>query len=134
MNEEKEFSSSAKAFESLCTVMQMFLEYYFPSDCMYMRVNVPPGIKGQKSGGFRTKQDEMCAIKVQINAIKQTKNPPPDRWGSNGRGDANRTRNLRFWRPLLCQLSYSPKLGLFFSALHIIINLTLLVNMNYFME
>ena len=25
-----------------------------------------------------------------------------------GRRGRNRTRNLRFWRPLLCQLSYSP--------------------------
>src|SRR5690606_5509009 len=28
---------------------------------------------------------------------------------SCGRGDRTRTRNPRFWRPLLCQLSYSPK-------------------------
>ena len=26
-----------------------------------------------------------------------------------GRGDKNRTRDTRFWRPLLYQLSYSPK-------------------------
>lgn len=26
-----------------------------------------------------------------------------------GRGDRNRTCSLRFWRPPLCQLSYSPK-------------------------
>ena len=26
-----------------------------------------------------------------------------------GRGDATRTRNRRFWRPLLYQLSHSPK-------------------------
>src|SRR5690606_10764230 len=26
-----------------------------------------------------------------------------------GRGDRTRTRNPRFWRPVLCQLSYSPK-------------------------
>ncbi len=25
------------------------------------------------------------------------------------RGGATRTLNLRFWRPLLCQLSYTPK-------------------------
>src|SRR3974390_1488255 len=25
-----------------------------------------------------------------------------------GRGDRTRTYNLRFWRPLLCQLSYTP--------------------------
>nr|ADI16876.1 hypothetical protein [uncultured gamma proteobacterium HF0010_16J05] len=28
-----------------------------------------------------------------------------------GRPGGNRTPNLRFWRPLLCQLSYWPKLG-----------------------
>src|SRR3954447_12010722 len=26
----------------------------------------------------------------------------------SGRGDRTRTYNLRFWRPLLCQLSYTP--------------------------
>ncbi|CAG9204124.1 hypothetical protein BVI434_190001 [Burkholderia vietnamiensis] len=26
-----------------------------------------------------------------------------------GRGRGNRTPNLRFWRPTLCQLSYTPK-------------------------
>ena len=28
--------------------------------------------------------------------------------GEIGRGDRNRTCNPRFWRPVLCQLSYSP--------------------------
>src|SRR5690554_7053382 len=28
---------------------------------------------------------------------------------SCGRGSRNRTYNLRFWRPTLCQLSYTPK-------------------------
>ena len=28
-----------------------------------------------------------------------------------GRGGGNRTPNLRFWRPTLCQLSYTPKLN-----------------------
>src|SRR5256885_7880455 len=27
---------------------------------------------------------------------------------SGGRGSRNRTYNLRFWRPTLCQLSYTP--------------------------
>src|SRR3954451_21491201 len=27
---------------------------------------------------------------------------------SSGRGSRNRTYNLRFWRPTLCQLSYTP--------------------------
>ena len=30
----------------------------------------------------------------------------------NGRGGGNRTRNPRFWRPVLCQLSYTPMLRL----------------------
>src|SRR5690606_16544552 len=28
--------------------------------------------------------------------------------GDDGRGSRNRTYNLRFWRPTLCQLSYTP--------------------------
>ncbi len=33
---------------------------------------------------------------------------PPLLVVANGRRDRNRTCNLRFWRPLLCQLSYPP--------------------------
>ena len=33
----------------------------------------------------------------------------PPNGGKNGRGGGNRTRNLWFWRPALCQLSYAPK-------------------------
>src|SRR5699024_3505579 len=37
---------------------------------------------------------------------------PQQRWSrcevSGGRGSRNRTYNLRFWRPTLCQLSYTP--------------------------
>jgi hypothetical protein len=29
---------------------------------------------------------------------------------NGGRGRGNRTPNLRFWRPTLCQLSYTPTL------------------------
>ncbi len=111
VNEEKELSSSAEAFESLCIVMQM-LGYYFPSDCMYIACECSSRYKRAKGRRIlykkTTKYAEKGAIKVQISTIKQTKNPPPDRWGTYGRGDANRTRNLRFWRPPLCQLSYSP--------------------------
>src|SRR5688500_15564455 len=43
----------------------------------------------------------------------KTPNPPRRRVGffgrhSGGRGSRNRTYNLRFWRPTLCQLSYTP--------------------------
>ncbi len=34
--------------------------------------------------------------------------PHSTRTGSSGRAGRNRTRNLRFWRPLLYQLSYDP--------------------------
>src|SRR5437667_11953053 len=30
---------------------------------------------------------------------------------NHNRGGATRTLNLRFWRPLLCQLSYTPSIG-----------------------
>ena len=36
--------------------------------------------------------------------------PTRDTCRSGGRGDRNRTCNPRFWRPVLCQLSYSPVL------------------------
>src|SRR5215204_5077968 len=29
-------------------------------------------------------------------------------WRMSGRGDRTRTYNHRFWRPVLCQLSYAP--------------------------
>src|SRR4249919_2737336 len=32
--------------------------------------------------------------------------------GGGGRGDRTRTYNNRFWRPVLCQLSYAPVSGL----------------------
>ncbi len=32
---------------------------------------------------------------------------------SGGRGSRNRTYNLRFWRPTLCQLSYTPVFNTF---------------------
>ena len=34
--------------------------------------------------------------------------PPIQKDESGGRGGRNRTINLRFWRPTLCQLSYTP--------------------------
>ena len=40
---------------------------------------------------------------------RQTKNAAKLRRFLFGRGDATRTRNRRFWRPLLYQLSHSPK-------------------------
>src|SRR6476659_7035175 len=59
-----------------------------------------------------------CVL-VAIHALKtgvSFKTPKPVRDGlgffrchSGGRGSRNRTYNLRFWRPTLCQLSYTPR-------------------------
>src|SRR3954447_14429666 len=43
-----------------------------------------------------------------MNCRKRLTGPFSYGYGSGGRGDRTRTYNLRFWRPLLCQLSYTP--------------------------
>ena len=50
--------------------------------------------------------------------IRDKKNPLPEqRILINGRGGETRTPNTRFWRPVLYQLNYAPKIFLPLSLL-----------------
>ncbi len=51
-------------------------------------------------------QSRFAVLDVPVFALKFLSQPL-----SAGRPGGNRTPNLRFWRPLLCQLSYWPSLG-----------------------
>ena len=44
-----------------------------------------------------------------MGEIKDKKNPLPKQRIIYGRGGETRTRDTRFWRPVLYQLSYAPK-------------------------
>ena len=58
------------------------------------------------SGRAMPKEDCKCTVEHWIWKAYWL---PPNRL-KDGRGDRIRTRGLRFWRPLLYQLSYTPAL------------------------
>ena len=47
-----------------------------------------------------------------LQCFRQKKNPLPKQRIIYGRGGETRTRDTRFWRPVLYQLSYAPKVFL----------------------
>ena len=48
-------------------------------------------------------------LKRELGVFQAKKNPLPKQRIIYGRGGETRTRDTRFWRPVLYQLSYAPK-------------------------
>nr|CBX71819.1 unknown protein [Yersinia enterocolitica W22703] len=62
-----------------------------------------------KTGIIRKKSQIIC-MKIELNGYFDIKKPLAFAKGYlYGRGGETRTRDTRFWRPVLYQLSYAPK-------------------------
>lgn len=65
---------------------------------------------GVTGSSLRSAPHSQCSFVVEPGSHQTpTKQNPPEGGTCFCRGDRIRTCDTRFWRPLLCQLSYTPK-------------------------